>query len=77
MTVPYSRPDDFIAGQMDDYLPKFIQKIIILQDSARKQFIRKMIIWQNLPEEWLYCKILAEKWFILQISNKRERVRSG
>ena len=29
--------------------------------------VRKKIIWQNLPDEWLSCKILAEKWLSFKI----------
>ena len=48
----------------------------ILQDPAREQYIlkisQKMIVRQNLPDEWLSCKILAEKLLSYKVSNKME-----
>ena len=48
----------------------------ILQDPAREQYIlkisQKMIVRQNLPDEWLSCKIIAEKLLSYKVSNKRE-----
>ena len=70
-------PDSNIDGYLpksgrNDNLATLCQKTVYLAESATK-----MIIWQSLPEETLFCKILAEKMDILQDSNKRERVSTG